>query len=177
MSSVNAVYVSTDTNADTMTIPAPAPNLVRPRHGDPQSSANQVTVAARSRMNHSRKNQVVPSSRNEMTAGIPAPDPITSLYQFYHPGGGLTQGTDATMEDLINKANREFDTKKRIELAHEIQRYEGGKQFFPRIAAASGFDVSWPVVRNRNVWKADSFSNRGLNTVLLDPEKAPMKRA
>lgn len=110
-------------------------------------------------------------------AGIPAPDPITSLYQFYHRGGGLTQGTDATLEEMITRANKEFDVKKRREISDDIQRYEGGKQYFPRIAAASGFDIAWPILRNRGVWQSDAFSNRGLASVFLDPEKPPAKRS
>ena len=35
----------------------------------------------------------------------------------------------------------EFDTNKRKQLVHDIQRYEGGKMFFPRIGGARGRHV------------------------------------
>jgi ABC-type transport system substrate-binding protein len=110
-------------------------------------------------------------------AGLPAPDPITALYQFYHPAGGIRQGTDSTLEDLINKANREFDVNKRQQLGYEVQRYEAGKQFFPLIAASTTFDLAWPIVRNRGVWQGDQYTYHQLTSLFLDPERPPAKRA
>jgi hypothetical protein len=88
-------------------------------------------------------------------------------------------GTDSTLDGLTSKAVQEFDDKKRLELVQEIQRYEGGKNFYPRFGGGTGFSLAWPTVRNRNVYQGGSRGGTPNNpsTLWLDPEKAPLKRA
>ena len=75
---------------------------------------------------------------------------------------------------MTKKAMAEFDAAKRKQLVHDIQRYEGGKMFFPRIGGARGFSVSWPAVRNREVYQGGT--QRALTTLWLDQTKAPFKK-
>ena len=98
-------------------------------------------------------------------------DPTVYLYSFYHPSGGQVGITDGTMEDLINRSLREFDPEKRKELTWEIQRYEGEKQFFPRMVGAKGFSTYWPVVRNVNVFASTS---ENYSRWFIDPSKPPL---
>jgi hypothetical protein len=78
------------------------------------------------------------------------------------------------MEDLMNRSRREFDAEKRKQLTWEVLRYEGEKQFFPRMATATTFSASWPVLRKLNVF-ASAYQNYA--RWFMDPEKAPPKRA
>jgi ABC-type transport system substrate-binding protein len=104
-----------------------------------------------------------------------AQDPATYLYAYYNSKGQLRQGTDSTLDDLTKRAQAEFDTNRRRQLVHDIQRYEGGKMFFPRIGGARGFSVSWPAVRNREVYQGGT--QRALTTLWLDQTKAPFKKS
>jgi ABC-type transport system substrate-binding protein len=104
-----------------------------------------------------------------------AQDPATYLHSYYNSKGALRQGSDSTLDDLTTKMVREFDNKKRMELGHDIQRYEGQKMYYPRIGGATGFSVGWPAVRNRDVYRGGTM--RGFTTIWLDQEKAPFKRA
>src|SRR4029079_18415757 len=51
-------------------------------------------------------------------------DPFNYLKAYYHPSGAQRQGTDETFRDLIDKAGKEFDEKKRQALLHDVQRHE-----------------------------------------------------
>ena len=102
-----------------------------------------------------------------------AQDPATYLHSYYNSKGALRQGTDSTLDDLTTKMVREFDTKKRMEIGFEIQRYEGQKMYYPRIGGATGFSLGWPAVRNRDVQSGGTM--RRYTTLWLDQEKAPFK--
>jgi ABC-type transport system substrate-binding protein len=104
-----------------------------------------------------------------------AQDPATYLHSYYNSEGALRQGTDSTLDDLTTKMVREFDTKKRMELGFEIQRYEGQKMYFPRIGGATGFSLGWPAVRNREVHQGGTM--RRYTNLWLDQDRAPFKRA
>jgi ABC-type transport system substrate-binding protein len=108
-----------------------------------------------------------------------AEDPANYLFSYYNSKGSLRMGTDSTLDGLTSKAVQEFDNKKRMELVHEIQRYEGGKNFYPRFGGGTGFSLGWPAVRNRNVYQGGSRGGTPNNpaTLWLDPEKPPLKRA
>jgi len=109
-----------------------------------------------------------------------AEDPANYLFSYYNSKGTLRQGSDPTLDDLTGKAVKEFDTKKRQALAYEIQRYEGGKNFYPRLGGATGFSLAWPAVRNREVYRGGTGSHNGqvaYATIFLDPEKAPLRKA
>jgi ABC-type transport system substrate-binding protein len=107
-----------------------------------------------------------------------AEDPANYVFSYYNSKGSLRMGTDSTLDGLTAKAVQEFDNKKRLELVQEIQRYEGGKNFYPRFGGGTGFSLAWPAVRNRNVYQGGSRGGTPNNpsTLWLDPEKAPLKR-
>jgi len=106
-----------------------------------------------------------------------AEDPANYLFSYYNSKGTLRQGSDSTLDDLTSKAVAEFDAKKRMSLVHEIQRYEGGKNFFPRLGGGTGFSLSWPAVRNREVFRGGTARSQALSTLWLDPTKAPLNKA
>ncbi len=101
-------------------------------------------------------------------------DPTASLVTCYTPGGGLYQGGDDTFNDLLGKANLEFDTEKRRALVWEVQRHEAEVEFFPKIGGAGGFTLAWPSLRNRNVWQGGTGRNNA--TFWLDQTKAPFTK-
>ena len=102
-------------------------------------------------------------------------DPTLNLFGHYNSKGAQFQGNDATLEDLTVRMLREFDTKKRQALGHEIQRYDAKMSYFPLMGGASAFQLWWPVVRNVFVWQGGS--NRSNATHFIDESKAPLKRA
>ena len=108
-----------------------------------------------------------------------AEDPANYLFSYYNSRGTLRMGTDSTLDDLTTKAVAEFDNNRRKEFVHEIQRYEGGKNFYPRFGGATGLSLGWPAVRNRQVYQGGTRGGTPNNpsTLWLDPEKAPIKRA
>src|SRR5581483_3587179 len=87
-----------------------------------------------------------------------AEDPANYLFSYYNSKGSLRQGSDSTLDDLTGKAIKEFDTKKRQDVVKEIQRYEGGKNFYPRVGGGTGFSLAWPAVRNREVYRGGARS-------------------
>jgi ABC-type transport system substrate-binding protein len=106
-------------------------------------------------------------------------DPTNYLFSYYNSKGSLRMGSDSTLDELTSKAVQEFDDKKRRDVVHEIQRYEGGKNYFPRLGGGTGFSLAWPAVRNRMVYQGGSRGGAPANpaTLWLDPERAPLKRA
>src|SRR5207244_1757147 len=95
------------------------------------------------------------------------------LFGHFHSAGGRYFGGDDKMDAYINQAQREFDAKKRQAIVHDIQRYEGGKLFQPKLGGASSFRISWPVVRNKNVWSSSNV----LLAISTDPQAAKMLKA
>jgi ABC-type transport system substrate-binding protein len=102
-------------------------------------------------------------------------DPVTVAYTYYHPQGQFSGGTDTTIENLLVQSLREFDVKKRQDLMIELQKYEGGKQYTPRLASASGFQLFWPVLRNVNTFQGGN--GRNYTDIFLDETKPPVKKA
>ena len=101
--------------------------------------------------------------------------PIIDLTTHYHSAGGRYFGGDSKVDDILNQANREFDVKKQQQLVSDFQRYEGEKHFQPRLGGGSGFRISWPVLRNKNVWQGSPL--RWNATVWVDPTKAPLGKS
>lgn len=101
-------------------------------------------------------------------------DPVTVAYTYYHPRGQFGGGTDSTIENFLIQALREFDVKERQDIIHELQRYEGGKQYTPRLASASGFQLFWPVLRNVNTFQGGN--GRNYTEIFIDPDKPPLKK-
>jgi len=106
-----------------------------------------------------------------------AEDPANYLFSYYNSRGTLRQGSDSTLDELTSKAVQEFDAKKRQSIVHEIQRYEGGKNFFPRLGGGTGFSLGWPAVRNREVFRGGTARSQAISTLWLDPTKAPLNKA
>jgi ABC-type transport system substrate-binding protein len=109
-------------------------------------------------------------------SNLPA-EPSVYLFQYYNEGGGLRQSTDAKLTELTNKAVGEFDEKRRRELVHEIQVYEAGKNFFPRMGGATSLQLNWPALRNWGVFQGGtglSGTGGGIHAkVFIDPTKPP----
>ncbi len=110
-------------------------------------------------------------------------DPANDLHSHYHTGGSRYFGpagaglpADALLDGLIDKMLQEFDIRRRIALAHEIQRHEGSMIYQPRPGGATSFRIRWPAVRNYNVWQGDN-QGRYLATIWLNRSKPPFKRA
>jgi peptide/nickel transport system substrate-binding protein len=101
-------------------------------------------------------------------------DPTLNLFGHYNSKGAQYQGNDATLEDLTNKMLKEFDTKKRQALAHEVQRYDAKSSYFPLFGSANVFELWWPVVRNVQVWQGGT--NRTNATFFIDDTKPPLSK-
>jgi ABC-type transport system substrate-binding protein len=103
------------------------------------------------------------------------PDPTNYMFTRFNSAGALYQGSDSVLEDLTKRSISEFDTKKRQDMVHEMQRHEAGKMFFPLLGGASGFSLHWPVLRNGGVYQGGS--GRSSCWTWLDPNQPPLKRA
>ena len=105
-----------------------------------------------------------------------AEDPANYLFSYYNTHGSLRMGTDSTLDDLTAKAIVEFDNEKRMQIVHDIQRYEGGMNYYPRLGGGTGFSLAWPVVRNREVYRGGTglSGTNNPSTLWLDPKKAPL---
>ena len=105
-------------------------------------------------------------------------DPVNYLYSYYNRNGSLRQGTDDTLDEMTTEARAEFDEDARMELVHDIQRYEGGKMFFARIGGSTGLSLAWPIMRNREVFHGGTGLGAapfGMHAaIFLDPSKPPM---
>ena len=104
-------------------------------------------------------------------------DAANYLFSYYNSKGSLRMGTDATLDDMTSRAITEFDDKKRAQIVQDIQRYEGGKNYYPRLGGGTGFWLAWPAVRNRNVYQGGTLGATPNNpsTLWLDKSKAPLK--
>jgi peptide/nickel transport system substrate-binding protein len=102
-------------------------------------------------------------------------DPVNEAALWYHPSSGSSKAADSVVVSLIDRAKAEFDDDKRRELIRDLQRHEAEMAFFPRIAGATGFTVTWPAVRNVNVWQSGTPS-RPHATIFIDPSKPPITR-
>jgi ABC-type oligopeptide transport system substrate-binding subunit len=101
-------------------------------------------------------------------------DPANDLYSHYHSSGSRVFGFDPEMDALNDRMLGEFDVKKRMAVAQDIQRLEGKKMYQPRPGGATSFRITWPALRNKNVWQGEN-QGRYLSTVWLDQTKPPFK--
>jgi ABC-type transport system substrate-binding protein len=114
------------------------------------------------------------------------PDPSDFLFRFYNSKGATFYGFDAegrgtgagdpALDELTSKMRREFDDKKRLDVVHEIQRYEASKMYYMAFpGGANSFTLHWPCVRGRQVWQGDAYRDDA--TLWLDQTKPPFKPA
>jgi ABC-type transport system substrate-binding protein len=123
---------------------------------------------------------------------VPA-EPGDGLYALYNKSGSLNYGFDRegkgvatkdgpfmgdpTCDDLTQKMRTEFDNEKRIEHAHELQRYLGKMQYFHHaLGSATGFNVAWPSVRNFSVFNGLAWGYLW-KRYWVDDTQPPIKRA
>jgi ABC-type transport system substrate-binding protein len=99
-------------------------------------------------------------------------------YSGFMADGQQWKGGDPTYTALLRKARQEFDTRARIEQAHEFQRLEAEHQYqmsFP--GTASGLTLLWPAVRNYNVFKKENDQSSQRTNLWLDTTKPPFTGA
>jgi hypothetical protein len=115
-------------------------------------------------------------------------EPRDGLFAVYNVNGSLNYGFDPEgvgsssktdtagdpyVNDTTSKLRQTFDNDEAIALAHELQRYLGGKQYFSRaLGSATGFNVAWPAVQNFQVFQGLSWGYLW-KEYWLDTTKAP----
>jgi ABC-type transport system substrate-binding protein len=108
-------------------------------------------------------------------------DPTSAVFFAFNSAGGYYVGGDATLDDLTNRARKEFDDNKRKELVLEVQRYNGGKFFSNKVGQGTRFGLSWPAVRNIGVYRGGTnwlcITTPSDLKAWIDPEKAPLKKS
>ncbi len=120
------------------------------------------------------------SFRPDATATLPHPVEFMNAGMHHEAGGGYTgffsanssfQKGDPRISDLLSKARREQDEKKQVTAIHELQRIVADEMYVVRMPGSSNtFTMSWPVVRNEEVWTGDTT----LRNMWLDPTKPPV---
>ena len=109
-----------------------------------------------------------------MTLDTSELDTAVDLYSHYNRQGSRNFGGDEELDRLTSAMLREFDINERQQLAHELQRYEGGVQWLPRGPTSSGvIRIAWPAERIRfnTVWQGNP--NRWHDHNWLDMTKPP----
>ena len=105
-----------------------------------------------------------------------------TFYQGFSADGSSSFAGDPQMDDLTLKMRREFDTKKRVQLAYELQRLEAKQQYFPYFpGGANTLKIAWPCVANLGVYNGIAGTGGSGRDELayywLDETKAPFKKA
>jgi ABC-type transport system substrate-binding protein len=120
---------------------------------------------------------------------VPA-EPGEGLFALYNKDGSLNYGFDdqgkgvaslqgpwigdPTCDDLTKKMRTEFDGAKRIQHAHDLQKYLGKQHYFVHaLGSATGFDVAWPAVQNFGVFNGLQWGYH-IKNYWIDPTKAPL---
>jgi ABC-type transport system substrate-binding protein len=122
---------------------------------------------------------------------VPA-EPGDGLFAIYNKNGSLNYGFDdqgkgvatkdgpfngdPTCDDLTQKMRTEFDNAKRIQYAHELQKYVGKQLYFHHaLGASTGFNVAWPVLRNFGVFNGLAWGYLQ-KRLWIDDTQAPLKK-
>ncbi|HLF77634.1 MAG TPA: ABC transporter substrate-binding protein, partial [Dehalococcoidia bacterium] len=120
-------------------------------------------------------------------------EPGDGLFAIYNKNGSLNYGFDAegkgvatkdgpfngdpTCDDLTQKMRTEFDNAKRIQYAHELQKYVGKQLYFHQaLGSSTGFNVAWPVLRNFGVFQGLQWGYLQ-KRFWIDETQAPIKKA
>jgi ABC-type transport system substrate-binding protein len=113
-------------------------------------------------------------------------DAIGRLIFFLHSQGGGFTGHDINgagdfsgdpwIDDTLNKAKAEVDADERKRLAQEVQRYMAEKLYTIRWpGGATGFELTWPAVKNYRVFRSlgTSIESRLTPYLWLDQTQPP----
>jgi len=121
---------------------------------------------------------------------VTSPDPVDYFVWRYYSKAGATSGAifgdvgsgdgagDPKVDDYIEKAKAELDSKKQGVILSDLQKYLGGMQYaITSPGLATQFTVAWPAVRNYLAQQGDS---RAINSFYynwwLDESQAPIKK-
>ena len=122
---------------------------------------------------------------------VTSPDPTDLWVWRYYSKAGVTSGQlglgspggpaggsgDAEIDRMVESAKGEFDSEKRREIIHDLQRYASSVIYnVPQPGTADEFKLAWPRLRNFLGYQGDSrvamYDMHGLHTMWLDSSKA-----
>jgi len=121
---------------------------------------------------------------------VSSPDAVDYFVWRYYSKSGETSGAifgdqnsgdgagDPKVDDMIDKAKAEFDSKKQAAILADLQKYLAGQQYaVTSPGLATQFTLAWPAVRNYLAFQGDS---RAINSFYydwwLDDTQAPLKK-
>jgi peptide/nickel transport system substrate-binding protein len=116
----------------------------------------------------------------------PGNDAVTFFHWRFHSTGQTFLGYDVNgrgdgsgdphVDSEILKAQREFDTDKRMAIIHDLQRYLAKVAYtVAQPGFANGFALAWPVLQNYRVFVEDK---RGVNyNWWIDDSQPPLRKA
>jgi ABC-type transport system substrate-binding protein len=121
---------------------------------------------------------------------VTSPDSVDYFVWRYYSKSGATSGAifgdqgsgdgagDAKVDDLIDKAKAEFDSKKQVAILADLQKYLAEKQYcVTSPGLATQFTLAWPAVKNYLAYQGDSRAiNSFYYTWWLDENEAPLKK-
>lgn len=115
---------------------------------------------------------------------VTSPDPTDLWVWRYYSKAGITSGqlglgspngpvADSEIDRLVESAKGEFDSEKRREIIHDLQRYASSVIYnVPQPGTSDTFKLTWPRLRNFLGYQGDSRVNMydmwGLHTMYLD---------
>jgi ABC-type transport system substrate-binding protein len=101
--------------------------------------------------------------------------PGNAYFSGFDSAGKGDHSGDKELESMVLKARAEFDTDKRKQAVHEVQRQAGKHQYVLNLPGVSNtFLVTWPTIRNANVFRGGTApvdSNEW-----IDETQAPLKQ-
>jgi ABC-type transport system substrate-binding protein len=122
---------------------------------------------------------------------VTSPDPVDYFVWRYYSKSGATSGSifgdvgsgtgegDPKVDDFIERAKAELDSKKQGTILADMQRYLGGMAYTVGSPGnATEFDLAWPAVRNHLAFQQDSRSITSYYyNWWIDDTQAPLKKA
>ena len=122
---------------------------------------------------------------------VTSPDPVDFFVWRYYSKAGSTSGAvfgdigsgdgagDPKVDDMIEKAKAEFDSKKQAVILADLQKYLGGMQYaISSPGLGTSFSLAWPAVRNYLAFQGDSRAIGSFYyTWWLDDTQAPIKKS
>jgi len=122
---------------------------------------------------------------------VTSPDPTDLWVWRYYSKAGVTSGQlglgsdggpaggsgDAEIDRMVELAKGEFDSDKRKEIIHDLQRYASSVVYnVPQPGTSDTFKLAWPRLRNFLGYQGDSrvamYDMHGLHTMWLDDSMA-----